>query len=74
MKRNKILKKLLSVSLAAVLSLGGMVTAFAADPSPDDNVKILKELKMDESLEIPTGGLAFSFEFTAKEYNGVTAT
>ena len=74
MKRNKILKKLLSVSLAAVLSLGGMVTAFAADPSPDDNVKILKELKMDESLEIPTGGLAFSFTFTAKEYNGVTAT
>lgn len=74
MKRNKILKKLLSVSLAAVLSLGGMVTAFAADPSPDDNVKILKELKMDESLEIPTGGLAFSFTFTAKEYNGDTAT
>lgn len=74
MKRNKILKKLLSVSLAAVLSLGGMVTAFAADPSPDDNVKILKELKMDESLSIPTGGLAFSFTFTAKEYNGDTAT
>ena len=74
MKRNKILKKLLSVSLAAVLSLGGMVTAFAADPSPDDNVRILKELKMDESLSIPTGGFAFSFTFTAKEYNDETAS
>lgn len=78
MKRNRTSKALLSLAMTAILSLGTAVTAFAGPITPPatvgDDVKILKELKMDNTLSIPSGGFTFGFQFTAKKYNDVPAT
>lgn len=75
MKRNKRFKALLSLGMAAVLSMGSLTTVFA-DPgaSDDDNVKIKKVLEMNEGTDIPSTGFNFEFVFTADTYNGATAS
>lgn len=74
MKRNKKLKALLSLGMAAVLSLGSLTTVFAAPGATSganaDNVKIKKVLEMNDGTEIPSTGFNFDFEFTADTYNG----
>ncbi|QOV18124.1 hypothetical protein INP51_08650 [Blautia liquoris] len=77
MKKKNTFKALLSLTMAAVLSLGTVVTAFAGPPTPPatdgDNVKILKEVQMDNTLSIPSTGFTFQFQFTAKDFNGQAA-
>lgn len=75
MKRNKTLKALLSLALAAMLCIGGMTTAFAAPgPSANDDVRIKKVLEMPDGTGIPASGFSFDFTFTAKEYNNQPAS
>lgn len=78
MKRNKRFKALLSLGMAAVLSMGSLTTVFAA-PGPTsganaDNVKIKKVLEMNDGTDIPSTGFNFEFEFTAATYNGAAAS
>ena len=78
MRKNRTLKAVLSLAMTAVLGLGSAATVLAA-PGPTtganaDNVKIVKELQMDSTLTIPSGGFTFNFAFTPKKYNGETAT
>ena len=71
MKCSKTFKSLLSLTLAAVLCLGGMTAAFA-DPGPagNDDVHIQKVLQTPQGTPIPAAaGFSFYFDFTAKYYD-----
>ena len=75
MKRNKRLKALLSLAMTAVLTVGAATTAYADPPAAisGDGAYILKELEMDDTLSIPSGGYTFNFSVTPKKFNDTTA-
>lgn len=64
MNRNVFCKMVLTLVLVTVLSLTSMATvilAEGADAPVSNDVCLVKELTMDQSVSIPEGGFKFTF-------------
>jgi len=71
MKQKKTIRALLTLSLALILCIGNLTTAFAANP-PSKEAAITKILQMPEGTTTPAA--EFTFDIAAKSVDGVAAT
>lgn len=78
MKQNKVLRRLTTLAMAAMLCIGGTMTALAA-PSPSTGTEaspagavITKNLEMADGTAAPTG--TFTFNFTKVSEDGAAPT